>query len=76
MSPWERLPNKEFSFAEQGLTHGGGIHCRTQELNEQSKGFKFTIEEQPKANKIQKGGYVGDTLPEFYLEMLEFLRIS
>jgi hypothetical protein len=72
-TPWQRLPTEEFPEAEKSLAHHGGIHCRTQEFNRQSKGFKFTVGDMPQENKRQSGGYVGDTLPKFHVEMLKLI---
>lgn len=66
-------PTHTYAAAEGSLGHGGGIHCRTQEINALIK--DITIGGSPSqtlnAEQQKPSRYVGEALPLFFMEMLE-----
>ncbi|MBS0655292.1 MAG: hypothetical protein JSR46_05925, partial [Verrucomicrobia bacterium] len=66
-----RDPRGIFDAAETSLSHGGGIHCRTQEVTTSLKGFAITPNPalSPLSDR-QEQGYVGDTFQQFLVEMV------
>ncbi len=69
---WGKDPRSVFKAAEKSLSTGGGIHCRTQEINSFLRGFAITQDTSlPPLEGIQEQEYVGEAIQKFYFEMLQ-----
>ncbi len=69
-----RDPRNVFNASEDGLTRGGGVHCRTQEINTLLKGFAITQDvSSATMNNTQEKGFVGDTFQQFCSDMYKVL---
>lgn len=67
----ERCPVRVFEEAKSSLGRGGGIHCRTQEINSLSKESTLNVSIKKEKENYNESESAEEALCTFYKEMLE-----
>ncbi len=68
---WEPVTPNAYPDADKSIKNlVGGVHCRTQEISRLNKDFTLTKNTSPRQNREFNETFVGESLPEFYKEML------